>query len=138
MQDTFVLAYRNLKSLKDNTRFQSWVFRIAQSNIYQKYRKRPPETESVEAEGTREIADREGPTGSLVRQKQLGVARKVVGSPFSVVSFKPLKTSLYKEMGDISKIEGKDQEVLELFKKAIELDESLGSPAEELGASPER
>lgn len=34
-QDTFVLAYRNLKFLKENARFQNWLFRIAQNNIYQ-------------------------------------------------------------------------------------------------------
>jgi len=61
-QDTFVLAYRNLKSLKENARFQSWLFRIAQNNIYQRYRNRPPETESVESEEIREFADQEGTT----------------------------------------------------------------------------
>ncbi|MEE8350034.1 MAG: sigma-70 family RNA polymerase sigma factor [Acidobacteriota bacterium] len=42
-QDTFILAYKNLKALKESNKFQSWLFRIAQNSVYQKYRvKRPP------------------------------------------------------------------------------------------------
>ena len=32
-QDTFVLAYKNLTSLKENDKFQSWLFRIAQNSV---------------------------------------------------------------------------------------------------------
>ena len=77
MQDTFVLAYRNLKSLKENARFQSWLFRIAQNNIYQRYRNRPPETESVEREETREFADREGPTEPLRTPEQAFLSQEL-------------------------------------------------------------
>ena len=48
-QDTFVLAYKNLSSLQDNRKFQSWLFRIAQNNIYQKYRGKTPRLESLDA-----------------------------------------------------------------------------------------
>ncbi|MBI4445457.1 MAG: sigma-70 family RNA polymerase sigma factor [Acidobacteria bacterium] len=47
-QDTFVLAFRNVHSLNDNRKFQSWLFRIAQNNIYQKYRSRTPRLESID------------------------------------------------------------------------------------------
>ena len=77
MQDTFVLAYRKLKSLKENARFQSWLFRIAQNNIYQKYRSRPPETESVESEETREFADRESPTEPLRTPEQAFLSQEL-------------------------------------------------------------
>ncbi len=77
MQDTFVLAYRKLKSLKENTRFQSWLFRIAQNNIYQRYRNRSPETESVESEETREFADREGPIEPLRTPEQVFLSQEL-------------------------------------------------------------
>lgn len=51
MQDTFVLAFRNLHSLKENAKFQSWLFRIAQNNVFQKYRGKLPQIESIDAEG---------------------------------------------------------------------------------------
>lgn len=43
--DTFILAYEHISSLKDNGKFQSWLFRIAQNNIYQRYRTQKPEIE---------------------------------------------------------------------------------------------
>jgi len=47
-QDTFVLAYKKLTSLKENGKFQSWLFRIAQNNIYQKYRGTRPQFDSLD------------------------------------------------------------------------------------------
>ncbi len=48
-QDTFVLAYKNLTSLKENGKFQSWLFRIAQNTVYQKYRGNRPQVDSLDA-----------------------------------------------------------------------------------------
>ena len=47
-QETFILAYRNLKNLRENSRFQNWLYRIAQNLTIQKYRSRPPRMESIE------------------------------------------------------------------------------------------
>ena len=47
-QDTFVLAYNKLTSLKENSKFQSWIFRIAQNNVYQKYRGTKPKFDSLD------------------------------------------------------------------------------------------
>ncbi len=47
-QDTFVLAYKNLTSLKEHGKFQSWLFRIAQNNVYQKYRGTRPQFDSLD------------------------------------------------------------------------------------------
>lgn len=47
-QETFILAYQHLASLKEPGKFQSWLFRIAQNNIYQKYRARTPHLESID------------------------------------------------------------------------------------------
>lgn len=56
-QDTFILAYRNIKALKDPRKFQSWLFRIAQNNVYQKYRGKKPRLESIDQEESTELSD---------------------------------------------------------------------------------
>jgi RNA polymerase sigma-70 factor, ECF subfamily len=48
-QETFVTVYQKLDSLKDNDKFEPWLFRIARNYVYQKYRSRPPAAVSVDA-----------------------------------------------------------------------------------------
>ncbi len=48
-QETFVTVYQKLGSLKDNTKFEPWLFRIARNFVYQRYRSRSPVTVSVDA-----------------------------------------------------------------------------------------
>ncbi len=67
MQDTFVLAFKNLDSLKVNAKFQSWLFRIAQNNVFQKYRGKAPQIESIDVhesigESTSGVAELPTPT----------------------------------------------------------------------------
>ncbi len=50
MQETFVAVYRSLPSLKDDTRFEPWLFRIARNLVYQRYRSKQPETVSIDAQ----------------------------------------------------------------------------------------
>ena len=59
-QDTFVLAYKKLPSLKENGKFQSWLFRISQNNVYQKYRGTRPKFDS--------LSEVEEPESSAVQQ----------------------------------------------------------------------
>ena len=47
-QDTFIQAYKKLSSLRDPLKIQSWLFRIAQNNVFQKYRGRKPVVESID------------------------------------------------------------------------------------------
>ena len=56
-QDTFVLAYKNLTSLKEADKFQSWLFRIAQNNVYQKYRGKRPQFHPIPSEETAEFSE---------------------------------------------------------------------------------
>lgn len=56
-QDTFILAFRKLDTLKDPRKFQSWLFRIAQNNVYQKYRGKKPQVQSIDEEDYSELAD---------------------------------------------------------------------------------
>lgn len=48
-QETFVTVYQKLGSLKDNSKFEPWLFRIARNFVYQRYRSRPPAVVSVDA-----------------------------------------------------------------------------------------
>ena len=48
-QETFVAVYQKLGSLKDNTKFEPWLFRIARNFVYQSYRSRSPATVSINA-----------------------------------------------------------------------------------------
>ena len=84
-QDTFVLAYKNLKSLKENGKFQSWLFRIAQNNVYQKYRGHRPqfhselESESSElSEVQRLAAPQKGPEDRLLSDELERVVEEVI------------------------------------------------------------
>jgi RNA polymerase sigma-70 factor (ECF subfamily) len=47
-QETFVTVYQKLGSLKDDTKFEPWLFRIARNYVYQRYRSRPPASVSID------------------------------------------------------------------------------------------
>jgi len=59
-QETFVLAYRKIATVKDPKRFQSWLFRIAQNNVYQRYRGKRPQIESIDREESSELSGLQG------------------------------------------------------------------------------
>lgn len=84
-QDTFILAYRNLETLKENNKFQSWLFRIAQNNVYQKYRGRRPQIESIEQEEIQEISEAQrlaapskSPEGRVLSEELKEVIEKAI------------------------------------------------------------
>jgi RNA polymerase sigma-70 factor (ECF subfamily) len=56
-QDTFILAFKKLTSLRDPQRFQSWIFRIAQNNVYQAFRVKKPQMVSIDEDNSRELSD---------------------------------------------------------------------------------
>ncbi|MFQ5738949.1 MAG: RNA polymerase sigma factor [Acidobacteriota bacterium] len=56
-QDTFILAYKKIDSLKESRKFQSWLFRIAQNNVYQKFRTKRPHFEPIVPEAGPQAAD---------------------------------------------------------------------------------
>jgi RNA polymerase sigma-70 factor, ECF subfamily len=82
-QDTFILAYKNIKNLKENAKFQSWLYRIAQNNVYQKYRTRLPRMESIEGgddeTGVMEMPSGEKtPEGVILSEELQGVIKRVI------------------------------------------------------------
>ena len=48
-QDTFVTVYKKLGTLKDNRKFEPWLFRIARNYVYQTYRTRTPLSSSIDS-----------------------------------------------------------------------------------------
>ena len=47
-QETFVAVYQKLGTLKEEEKFEAWMFRIARNYVYQNYRSRGPSAVSVE------------------------------------------------------------------------------------------
>jgi len=56
-QETFILAFRKLPSLRNSSKFQSWIFRIAQNNVYQAFRAKRPQMLSIDEETSKELSD---------------------------------------------------------------------------------
>lgn len=48
-QETFVAVFKKLGSLKDNDKFEPWLFRIARNFVYQRYRARSPVSVPIDA-----------------------------------------------------------------------------------------
>ena len=51
-QEVFLKAYQNLRKLEDSSRFAPWLFRIAHNEAYSMFRKRRPESDEGQPEGT--------------------------------------------------------------------------------------
>lgn len=49
-QETFIVVYQKLRTLKEIDRFEPWLFRIARNFVYQKYRKRAPYVVSIDTQ----------------------------------------------------------------------------------------
>jgi RNA polymerase sigma-70 factor, ECF subfamily len=48
-QETFVTIYQKLGTLKDDSRFEPWLYRIARNFVYQRYRMRSPAAVPIDA-----------------------------------------------------------------------------------------
>jgi RNA polymerase sigma-70 factor (ECF subfamily) len=53
-QNVFLLAFNKLRGLQDESRFESWLYRIARNEVYQAFRKRRSEPAIQEAPEARE------------------------------------------------------------------------------------
>jgi RNA polymerase sigma-70 factor, ECF subfamily len=83
-QETFIAVYQKLGSLKDDNKFEPWLFRIARNFVYQRYRTRPPATVSVDAvdeDGqpvTQLVDARKNPDESFQANELEGVVEEVI------------------------------------------------------------
>ncbi len=86
-QETFVSAFRKIGTLKENRKFQSWLYRIAQNKVYQRFRTRPPQHESIDAEEGLDAADlrrlttsTKNPESSIMSKELQDVVQRVIDS----------------------------------------------------------
>ena len=115
-QETFITVYQKLGSLKDDAKFEPWLFRIARNFVYQKYRSRSQTTVSVDAldeEGqplTQLIDTRKTPDEAF----QAGELENVVQS---VITELPEK---YREVFVLSVIHGRSyQQIAEIVERSL-------------------
>jgi RNA polymerase sigma-70 factor, ECF subfamily len=115
-QDTFVAVYQKLRSLKDDTRFEPWLFRIARNFVYQRYRSRPPATVSVDAvdEDGQPVAQ---PIDTRKNPDEAFQARELESVVQEVITNLPEK---YREVFVLSAIRGCSyQEIAEIVGRSV-------------------
>ncbi len=85
-QETFISVFKNMKALKDLSRFEPWLFMIARNFVYQVYRRKRLPTVSTDEtdEDNREIVHLEDegstPEEQMLREELQQVARQVIRS----------------------------------------------------------
>jgi len=85
-QETFVTVYQKLESLKDDHKFEPWLFRIARNFVYQRYRNRPPASVPIDAldeDGqpvTQLIDSRKNPDEAFEAKELEDVVQSVINS----------------------------------------------------------
>jgi RNA polymerase sigma-70 factor, ECF subfamily len=85
-QETFVTVHQKLSTLKDDSKFEPWLFRIARNYVYQRYRSRPPASVSIdeidgEGQAVTELPDeRKNPDEAYLAKELGGVVQQVVGA----------------------------------------------------------
>ena len=110
-QETFVVVYQKLRTLKDINRFEPWLFRIARNFVYQKYRKRAPSTVSIDTPNEdgrlmpEPVDGRKNPDEALQTEELEGVISDVIaGLPEKyreVFVLAALQHLSYEEIADI-------------------------------------
>ena len=83
-QETFVTVYQKLGSLKDDEKFEPWLFRIARNYVYQRYRRRTPAMVSVDEQDeegrnmTELVDERKGPQEAFQAEELEQVVHGVI------------------------------------------------------------
>lgn len=83
-QETFVTVYQKLGSLKDNAKFEPWLYRIARNYVYQSYRSRIPTAVSIEArdvdgqEVTQLVDERKNPDEEFQARELEDIVQRVI------------------------------------------------------------
>ena len=83
-QETFIAVYQKLGTLKDNSKFEPWLFRIARNFVYQKYRIRVPPSVTIDEPdsegrlGPQLVDKRKNPDEAFRSQELEDVVAKVI------------------------------------------------------------
>ncbi len=88
VQEAFILVFRKIGTLKENDKFESWVFRVTRNLIYLRYRRRPSQLVSLETdeELKEELEALEEPQASpeeklLAMEKHKAARRAILSLP---------------------------------------------------------
>ena len=112
-QQTFLIALHRLKTLRDPGVLESWIYRIARNEVYQKFRRK--QADSLDADSAKQYAERtedkriEGQPEKALLNEELG---KTVQSALDSLPFKLREVfilAVVEEMSyqDISEIVGR-------------------------------
>ena len=83
-QETFIAVYQKLGTLRDSSKFEPWLFRIARNFVYQKYRMRVPPAVPIDAPdedgrlGTQLVDSRKNPDEAFQSQELEDVVSNVI------------------------------------------------------------
>ena len=88
-QQTFLIALRRLGTLRDADLLESWIYRIARNEVYQKYRRK--QVDSIEDGGSKPFAERT-PDGRLHGQPEKALLNEELAEALqSTLNSLPLK-----------------------------------------------
>jgi len=86
-QETFILAFKKLSTLREPSKFQSWIFRIAQNNAYQAFRGNRPQMVSIDEDKSKELSDvqklatpRSGPESEVLSDELQAVIQDAINA----------------------------------------------------------
>ena len=79
----------------------------------------PRQQEHRLVEGTQIIAD------SLVHKDRCDLAHDILDKALKTLESKKSRAEIYREKAYVCKVEGRDREALDLFRKAVELEQSV-------------
>lgn len=69
VQETFASAARNIRGLREDAKFASWLFSIAHQKCLQRWRKKRPDEVPIESESADFADDASNPSDWLIRQE---------------------------------------------------------------------
>jgi RNA polymerase sigma-70 factor (ECF subfamily) len=115
-QETFVTVFQKLGTLKDDSKFEPWLFRIARNYVYQRYRSRPPASVSIdevndEGQALTELVDeRKNPDEAFQARELEDVVQEVISA----------LTEKYREVFVLSAIQHRSyQEIAEIVGRSV-------------------
>jgi RNA polymerase sigma-70 factor, ECF subfamily len=113
-QNTFFLAFRNLKSLREHDHFEQWLYKIARNEVYKKQRKWKFRQDSLDDEenGTIHILKSNDPAGNPEQRlisAELGKKIRTVFRKLPIQYKETLVLATLQEMSyqEISEIQGR-------------------------------
>ena len=90
VQETFIIVFNQIRELKDPERFESWIYRIARNEVYQRFRRKKADEVSIDDEetGIRHSLALEGLESDPLEQVLQSELGKVIDRVLNTLPFK--------------------------------------------------